>query len=108
MRDEMRLHPDWFERLRAEFDQPYMGSLERFLAAQRKAGKRIFPRRSEGFRALDLTPLEKVRVVILGQDPYHGEGQAHGLCFSVAQGKITQTLRKIRKELERDPEVSPP
>jgi uracil-DNA glycosylase len=60
------------------------------------------------FRAFELTPYAKVRVVILGQDPYHGEGQAHGLAFSVAQGKLPPSLRKIRKELERDPDVAPP
>src|SRR5689334_6924409 len=71
---QIKLHQSWLEPLRGEFDEPYMADLKRFLAAQREAGKRIFPKGTEWFRALDLTPLEKVRVVILGQDPYHGEG----------------------------------
>ncbi|NWM55052.1 uracil-DNA glycosylase, partial [Escherichia coli] len=78
----MKLHPSWLEPLQGEFADPYMAALRQFLVAEKTAGKRIFPAGSEWFRALDLTPLEDVRVVILGQDPYHGEGQAHGLCFS--------------------------
>ena len=81
--DQIKLHPSWLEPLGGEFSQDYMAELKRFLVAEREAGKAIFPRGSEWFRALDLTPLDKVRVVILGQDPYHGPGQAHGLCFSV-------------------------
>lgn len=80
---DIRLHPSWLERLGGEFELPYMAELKRFLLAERERGKRIFPKASNWFRALDLTPLEEVRVVILGQDPYHGPGQAHGLCFSV-------------------------
>ena len=79
----MKLHESWLEPLREEFDQPYMAELKRFLLKERDAGKRIFPSGANWFRALDLTPLDKVKVVILGQDPYHGPGQAHGLCFSV-------------------------
>ena len=71
---EIRLHDSWLEPLRAEFEQPYMRELKQFLLAERGNGKAIFPRASNWFRALDLTPLDKVRVVILGQDPYHGEG----------------------------------
>jgi len=79
----VKLHPSWRDPLAAEFVSPYMAALKQFLTAERAAGKRIFPAGSEWFRALDLTPLDRVRVVILGQDPYHGPGQAHGLCFSV-------------------------
>jgi len=83
--------------------------LKRFLLAQREAGKRIFPRCSEWFRALDLTPPEKVRVVILGQDPYHGEGQALGLCFSVQPGvRVPPSLVNIYKEIESDLGIAPP
>ena len=84
--EQIKLHWSWLEPLRQEFEQPYMGELKRFLMAEREKGKNIFPKGSEWFRALDLTPLDQVRVVILGQDPYHGLGQAHGLCFSVQAG----------------------
>ncbi len=105
---EIRLDPSWLEPLRDEFDQPYMAELKRFLSAEREQGKRIFPRPPEWFRALELTPLEKVRVVILGQDPYHGEGQAHGLCFSVQPGvRPPPSLVNIYKELESDLGIAP-
>jgi uracil-DNA glycosylase len=86
-----------------------MAELKRFLLAEREAGKRIFPRGANWFRALDLTPLDEVRAVILGQDPYHGEGQAHGLCFSVPNGiQPPPSLVNIFKELESDLGVSRP
>lgn len=108
MAGSIRLHESWREPLQAEFDQPYMTSLRAFLLAERAAGKRIYPRGSEWFRALDLTPLDAVRVVILGQDPYHGEGQAHGLCFSVQPGvRPPPSLINIYKELEADLGVQP-
>jgi uracil-DNA glycosylase len=77
----VKLHPSWLEALGQEFDQPYMAELKRFLLAEREAGKRIFPAGSNWFRALDLTPLDKVRVVILGQDPYHGPDRPMGSAF---------------------------
>jgi uracil-DNA glycosylase len=102
------LHESWREPLRAEFDSPYMQALKAFLEAEKAAGKRIFPRGSEYFRALDLTPLDRVKVVILGQDPYHGEGQAHGLCFSVRPGVRTPpSLINIYKELRSDLGIEP-
>ena len=105
---EIKLHPSWLEPLRGEFEQPYMDELKRFLMAERERGKQIFPRGSEWFRALDLTPLEQVRVVILGQDPYHGPGQAHGLCFSVKDGvRPPPSLVNIYKELETDLAITP-
>jgi uracil-DNA glycosylase len=105
---EIKLHPTWLEPLRSEFEDSYMQALRGFLIAEKQAGKRIFPKSSEWFRALDLTPLENVRVVILGQDPYHGEGQAHGLCFSVQPGVRTPpSLVNIYKEMERDLGIPP-
>jgi uracil-DNA glycosylase len=105
---DIKLHPSWLERIGGEFEQPYMADLKRFLAEERERGKQIFPRGSEWFRALDLTPLEQVRVVILGQDPYHGPGQAHGLCFSVKDGvRPPPSLVNIYKELESDLGIKP-
>ena len=105
---DIRLDESWRERLAGEFEQPYMTELKRFLLAERERGKRIFPKGSEWFRALDLTPLEKVRVVILGQDPYHGLGQAHGLCFSVKPGVAPPpSLVNIFKELQSDLGIRP-
>ena len=96
------LPPSW-QALRPEFDAPYMRDLEAFLEAERAAGARIFPDDADRFRALELTPLDQVRCVILGQDPYHGEGQAHGLSFSVRKGVRTPpSLVNIYKELEAD------
>lgn len=105
---DIKLHPAWLEPLRAEFDSPYMRELKSFLVAEKAAGTRIFPRGDEWFRALDLTPLQDVRVVILGQDPYHGEGQAHGLCFSVKPGvRPPPSLVNIYKELASDLDIPP-
>ena len=102
------LHPSWLEPLREEFDQPYMAELKNFLLAEREAGKRIFPSGRNWFRALDLTPLEQVKIVILGQDPYHGPGQAHGLSFSVPAGvRPPPSLVNIYKELESDLGIRP-
>lgn len=103
MSDAVQLEESWKVPLAGEFGAPYMVELKRFLLAEKARGARIFPRGSEYFRALDLTPLEAVRAVILGQDPYHGEGQAHGLCFSVRHGVRTPpSLENIYKELESD------
>jgi uracil-DNA glycosylase len=105
---EIRLHESWLGPLRREFDQPYMGELKSFLLAEREKGRTIFPRASNWFRALDLTPLDRVRVVILGQDPYHGPGQAHGLCFSVPPGvRPPPSLMNIFKELQSDLGIAP-
>ena len=105
---DVKLHESWLEPLGAEFTQPYMASLKDFLLAEKAAGQRIFPKGSEWFRALDLTPLGQVRVVILGQDPYHGPGQAHGLCFSVKPGTPTPpSLVNIYKEMQADLGIAP-
>jgi len=106
---EIALHESWKAPLRAEFDAEYMAQLRAFLLAEKAAGKQIFPKGSEWFRALDLTPLDDVRVVILGQDPYHRLGQAHGLCFSVKPGvRPPPSLLNIYKELEADVGISRP
>ena len=103
------LHESWKAPLQPEFDAPYMAALKNFLVTERENGKRIFPKGSEWFHALDTTPLEQVRVVILGQDPYHGEGQAHGLCFSVKPGvRPPPSLINIYKEMESDLGLKPP
>jgi uracil-DNA glycosylase len=100
---EIKLHDSWKIPLEGEFAASYMAALKTFLTSERAAGKRIFPAASEWFRALDLTPLDRVRVVILGQDPYHGAGQAHGLCFSVRPGvPPPPSLVNIYKELKTD------
>jgi uracil-DNA glycosylase len=100
---EIRLHESWKSPLLPEFNSAYMAQLRAFLLSEKAAGKQIFPKGNEWFRALDLTPLDKVRVVILGQDPYHGPGQAHGLCFSVQPGvRPPPSLVNIYKELQSD------
>lgn len=86
---DVKLEDSWKRVLANEFSSPYMGALKEFLVAEKANGKRIFPKGTQYFRALDLTPIDQVRVVVLGQDPYHGAGQAHGLCFSVQPGVRT-------------------
>ena len=104
----VKLEESWKQALAGEFSAPYMAALKSFLVEEKSHGKVIFPRGSEYFRALDLTPLGKVKVVILGQDPYHGEGQAHGLCFSVQPGvRIPPSLINIYKELQDDLGIPP-
>jgi len=106
--DRIKLEPGWKAALSDEFAAPYMAELRAFLAQERAAGKKIFPPASEWFAALNLTPLDKVRVVILGQDPYHGEGQAHGLCFSVRHGvRPPPSLINIAKEMQADLGLAP-
>lgn len=104
----VKLEESWKQALAPQFADPYMAALRQFLATEKEAGKRIFPKGSEYFRALDLTPLPKVKVVILGQDPYHGAGQAHGLCFSVRPGvRIPPSLVNIYKEMQADLGIPP-
>ncbi|RMF19330.1 MAG: uracil-DNA glycosylase [Gammaproteobacteria bacterium] len=105
------LAPDtgWRERLAGEFDKPYMAQLAAFLAAENQAGKIIYPPREQCFNALNTTPFDQVKVVILGQDPYHGPGQAHGLCFSVQPGvRPPPSLLNIFKELQQELEIPQP
>ncbi|MDZ4263556.1 MAG: uracil-DNA glycosylase [Pseudomonadota bacterium] len=97
------LHPSWLMHLAAEFEQPYMKQLKAFLLAEKKQGKVIYPASKNIFNAFNSTPLDKVKVVILGQDPYHGPDQAHGLCFSVQPGiRPPPSLQNMFKELRRD------
>lgn len=97
------LPESWRPWLGDEFDAPYMQSLRDFLAAEKAARKTIYPHSSHWFRAFELTPLEQVKVVVLGQDPYHGPNQAHGLSFSVRPGvAIPPSLANIYKELASD------
>jgi uracil-DNA glycosylase len=104
----VKLEESWREALSAEFSSPYMDQLKAFLLSEKQQGKIIFPRGPEYFRALDLTPLPDVKVVILGQDPYHGAGQAHGLCFSVRSDvRIPPSLVNIYKELKSDLDIPP-
>ncbi|MGV3731586.1 MAG: uracil-DNA glycosylase [Sphingopyxis sp.] len=105
---EVKLHPDWLARIGGEFAQPYMAALKQFLSDERAKGKTIYPRPRDWFAALDATPPDQVRVVILGQDPYHGPGQAHGLCFSVQPGvRVPPSLVNIYKELRSDLGIAP-
>ena len=105
----IKLEPSWLDRLGGEFEQPYMQSLKAFLRAEKDAGKVIFPPGREMFAAFDHTPVDRVRVVILGQDPYHGPGQAHGLCFSVRPGvSLPPSLVNIYRELEQDLAIQMP
>lgn len=104
----VKLEDSWKAALGQEFASPYMAALKAFLQNEKAAGKTIFPKGAEYFRALDLTPLDEVKVVILGQDPYHGAGQAHGLCFSVRPGvRIPPSLVNIYKELQSDLGIAP-
>lgn len=101
--------PSWQPALGAVVDSPESRRLGGWLKAEEAAGRRIYPPRGSRLRALELTPLDQVRVVILGQDPYHGRGQAHGLSFSVPEGvKVPPSLVNIYKELASDCGVTPP
>lgn len=101
--NRIKLSDSWLKHLEIEFEKSYMKELKNFLSEEYKKSKIIYPAKSEYFNALDLVPLEKVKVVILGQDPYHGPGQAHGLCFSVKDGvRFPPSLQNIFKELNSD------
>ncbi len=100
---EVRIEKSWKNALAGEFEKPYFASLVRFLHDEKAAGQRIYPPGSQIFRAFELTPLPELKVVILGQDPYHGPGQAHGLSFSVPDGvPAPPSLKNIFKEIESD------
>ena len=100
--------PSWQHYLGGEFDQPYMLNLKQFLQEQKAQRKVIYPHSTHWFHALEATPLDQVKVVILGQDPYHQPDQAHGLCFSVRPGiKTPPSLVNIYKELSSDLGIAP-
>jgi uracil-DNA glycosylase len=104
-----RLEASWLQRLNDEFEKPYMKNLRNFLLEQKKAKKVIYPPGPEIFAALDQTPFDRLKVVILGQDPYHGPGQAHGLSFSVKAGTPPPpSLVNIFKELHDDTKLEVP
>jgi uracil-DNA glycosylase len=105
----IQLHPAWKALLAEEFEADYMRQLGSFLRQEKAAGKVIYPPGRLIFNALDSTPFDQVKVVILGQDPYHGPEQAHGLCFSVPPGiDIPPSLQNIYKELQSDLGLNPP
>src|SRR5277367_5639675 len=98
-----KLEPGWKNALQSEFDKPYMSDLKMFLVREKGSGVAVYPPGNQIFNAFNLTPFDKVKVVILGQDPYHGPGQAHGLSFSVPEGtRQPPSLQNIFKELHAD------
>lgn len=97
------IEPEWEEALKEELKKPYIKDLENFLKKEELSGRKIYPAKGNVFSALSKTPLSQVKVVIIGQDPYHGPGQAHGLCFSVNDGvAFPPSLQNIFKELQSD------
>ena len=107
--DRLKLEESWKRRLKPEFESTYMLELRQFLLERKRAGALIYPEGSHYFRAMELTPFDAVKVVILGQDPYHGPGQAHGLCFSVLPGvAVPPSLQNMYKELANDVDFSAP
>lgn len=100
---QIQLEPGWKSHMLEEFDKPYMRELKEFLRLELARKKIIYPKGSEYFNAFNSTSFDKVKVVVLGQDPYHGPGQAHGLCFSVARGvEVPPSLVNIFKEIQAD------
>lgn len=106
MNTSIQIDSSWLKHLQTEFEHSYMQQLKSYLQARKAEGKRIYPAGSQYFAALNTTPLHKVKVVILGQDPYHGPNQAHGLSFSVPVGeRIPPSLLNIYKELKDDLQI---
>ena len=100
---DVQLDESWLNLLKPQFEQEYMHKLREFLLTRKKHRAIIYPPGSQIFNALNTTPFEQVRVVILGQDPYHGPDQAHGLCFSVLPGvRIPPSLANIYREIQSD------
>lgn len=105
----IELESSWRKRLQADLDSEYMAQLRDFLREQKALGKTVYPAADKTFAALNAAPFDSVKVVILGQDPYHGPGQAHGLCFSVMRDiQVPPSLRNIYKELASDVNFVPP
>ena len=103
------MHISWFKELKTEFKKPYMKDLRSFLAEEKLKNRIVYPESSKIFYSLMLTPLESTKVVIIGQDPYHGEGQAQGLAFSVESDRaIPPSLVNIFKEIKSDMNIEPP
>lgn len=103
MRSDVKIESSWKQALEPEFEKPYFHQLKDFLQSEKATGKTIYPPGKQFFAAFDYTPFNQVKVVILGQDPYHGAGQAHGLCFSVNHGvSVPPSLQNIYKELLTD------
>ena len=103
MEANIKLEKSWHKVLKTEFDKDYMHNLTRFLIERSESGAKIYPEDDLIFNAFNLTPLDKVKVVIIGQDPYHGAGQAHGLSFSVREGTaLPPSLKNIYKEIKND------
>lgn len=108
MSKTIQLEPSWKQHLEPEFKKDYMKFLKQFLLLQKQEGKVIYPKRDEIFAAFDFAPFENVKVVIIGQDPYHGPNQAHGLCFSVKPDiPVPPSLKNMYKELEDDLGIVP-
>ncbi|MDR1342063.1 MAG: uracil-DNA glycosylase [Prevotellaceae bacterium] len=106
---DVRIEPSWKAALQDEFDKPYFAEVVSFVKQEVAARHAVYPPGKLIFNAFDKTPFDRVKVVILGQDPYHGYGQAHGLCFSVPQGvKAPPSLINIFKEIEDDLGIAPP
>ncbi|MEM8727473.1 MAG: uracil-DNA glycosylase [Chlamydiota bacterium] len=102
------IEKNWHHFLREEIDKPYILDLKKFLEGERLRGETIFPPENEVFNAFKQTPHDRVKVVLMGQDPYHGQGQAHGLCFSVRKGvPVPPSLKNIYREMERDLGIPP-
>src|SRR5919199_6446056 len=100
---DVQIDESWKTVLRSEFEKPYFKEIVTFLKTEKMAGKIIYPPGPLIFNAFNTTPFNKVKVVLLGQDPYHGPGQAHGLCFSVQNGvALPPSLQNIYKELHDD------
>lgn len=105
----VKIEPGWGKILQEEFDKPYFENIVNFLKTEKAQGKTIYPAGPDIFRAFELAPFEDVKAVLLGQDPYHGPGQAHGLCFSVQKGvALPPSLQNIYKELKSDTGIEPP
>lgn len=109
MSTDVKIDPSWRQLLAEEFTQPYFEAIKQFILLEKQKGKRVYPPGPLIFNAFNLTPFDQVRVVILGQDPYHGPGQAHGLCFSVPNGiRQPPSLLNIFKELKNDLHIDAP
>ncbi|MFA6255553.1 MAG: uracil-DNA glycosylase [Candidatus Absconditabacterales bacterium] len=107
--NNVQIDASWKSVLADEFVKPYFAHIKEVLLQEKQLGHIIYPKGSDIFNAFNLTPFDKVRVVILGQDPYHGQGEAHGLCFSVQDGvRQPPSLQNIFKELQDDLGITPP